>query len=158
MRPLQLVLPLILACSAALAQEPPAEPAPASSEAVPVAVQEAPPAPLQVVENRIGKGQPAQAGNVVAVHYTGWLYDAKAKRQRGKRFDSSYDRKSPLSFELGGGRVIKGWEQGIAGMAVGGKRTLIIPAELAYGKRGAGNGLIPPDATLLFDVELVGVK
>jgi FKBP-type peptidyl-prolyl cis-trans isomerase FkpA len=104
----------------------------------------------------VGKGKEAVAGKTVEVHYTGWLHDAKADKQRGKQFDSSVGR-GPFSFPLGAGRVIKGWDEGVTGMKVGGKRTLVIPAELAYGKRGAG-GVIPPDATLVFDVELLGVK
>ena len=105
----------------------------------------------------VGKGKEAVAGKVVEVHYTGWLRDAKAEKQHGKQFDSSVGR-GPFSFPLGAGRVIKGWDQGVAGMKVGGKRTLVIPGELAYGARGAGNGLIPPDATLIFEVELLDVK
>ncbi|HEY0487950.1 MAG TPA: FKBP-type peptidyl-prolyl cis-trans isomerase, partial [Telluria sp.] len=89
--------------------------------------------------------------------YTGWFYKPMAKNQRGRKFDSSIGRE-PLEFQLGAGRVIKGWEQGVAGMKVGGKRTLIIPSHLAYGKRGAGSGVIPPDADLIFDVELLQVK
>jgi FKBP-type peptidyl-prolyl cis-trans isomerase FkpA len=104
----------------------------------------------------VGKGREAVAGKTVEVHYTGWLYEAAAAKQRGKQFDSSVGR-GPFSFPLGGGRVIKGWDEGVAGMKVGGKRTLVIPADLAYGKRGAG-GVIPPDATLLFDIELLDVK
>ena len=105
----------------------------------------------------VGKGTEAVAGKTVEVHYTGWLQDASAANQRGKQFDSSVGR-GPFSFPLGAGRVIKGWDQGVAGMKVGGKRTLVIPGSLAYGKGGAGNGLIPPDATLIFDVELLAVK
>jgi len=101
-------------------------------------------------------GKVAIAGKTVEVHYTGWLFEAAAAKQRGKQFDSSVSR-GPFSFPLGAGRVIKGWDEGVAGMKVGGKRTLVIPAELAYGKRGAG-GVIPPDATLVFDVELLDVK
>jgi FKBP-type peptidyl-prolyl cis-trans isomerase len=91
------------------------------------------------------------------VHYTGWLYDAKAADKHGKKFDSSKDHGEPFSFKLGGGQVIRGWDQGVAGMKVGGTRTLVIPSELGYGQRGAG-GAIPPNATLLFDVELLEVK
>jgi FKBP-type peptidyl-prolyl cis-trans isomerase FkpA len=105
----------------------------------------------------VGKGKEAVAGKMVEVHYTGWLRDPKAEKQRGKQFDSSVGR-GPFSFPLGAGRVIKGWDQGVAGMKVGGKRTLVIPGDLAYGPRGAGNGVIPPDATLIFDVELLDVK
>jgi FKBP-type peptidyl-prolyl cis-trans isomerase FkpA len=104
----------------------------------------------------VGKGKEAVAGRTVEVHYTGWLYEAAAPSQRGKQFDSSAGR-GPFSFPLGAGRVIKGWDEGVAGMKVGGKRTLVIPPALGYGKRGAG-GVIPPDATLVFDVELLDVK
>jgi FKBP-type peptidyl-prolyl cis-trans isomerase len=91
------------------------------------------------------------------VHYTGWLYDPNAADKHGTKFDSSRDRGQAFEFPLGGGRVIQGWDQGVAGMKVGGQRTLIIPAELGYGTRGAG-GVIPPNATLIFDVELLGVQ
>jgi FKBP-type peptidyl-prolyl cis-trans isomerase FkpA len=104
----------------------------------------------------VGKGKEAMAGKTVEVHYTGWLHDPAAKNNRGKQFDSSVGR-GPFSFPLGGGRVIKGWDEGVAGMKVGGKRTLVIPPELGYGARGAG-GVIPPNATLVFDVELLDVK
>ena len=104
----------------------------------------------------VGKGKEAVVGKTVEVHYTGWLYEPKAPKQHGKQFDSSVGR-GPFSFPLGSGRVIKGWDEGVAGMKVGGKRTLVIPPELAYGKRGAG-GVVPPDATLVFDVELLDVK
>ena len=98
----------------------------------------------------IGNGQEAKAGNIVQVHYTGWLTD-------NTKFDSSLDRGQPFEFTLGAGRVIKGWDEGVAGMKVGGKRRLVIPPELGYGVRGAGN-VIPPNAMLIFDVELLGVK
>ncbi|MCD4828005.1 MAG: FKBP-type peptidyl-prolyl cis-trans isomerase [Candidatus Cloacimonetes bacterium] len=97
-----------------------------------------------------GSGAPAQKGNTVEVHYTGWLMD-------GAKFDSSLDRNQTFSFRLGDGRVIRGWEEGVLGMLPGEKRTLIIPAELGYGSRGAGN-VIPPDATLKFEVELISFK
>ena len=100
-----------------------------------------------------GAGPEPQAGQTVNVHYTGWLYDHGAK---GAKFDSSRDRGKPFSFRLGLGQVIPGWDQGVATMHVGGKRTLIIPPELGYGARGAG-GVIPPNATLMFDVELLGL-
>jgi FKBP-type peptidyl-prolyl cis-trans isomerase FkpA len=105
----------------------------------------------------VGAGAEAVAGKTVSVHYTGWLYDESAPDHKGKKFDSSRDRGEPLNFPLGAGRVIKGWDQGVAGMKVGGKRTLIIPPDLAYGSRGAG-GVIPPNATLVFDVELLDVR
>jgi FKBP-type peptidyl-prolyl cis-trans isomerase len=105
----------------------------------------------------IGTGAEAKQGQTVSVHYTGWLYDPNAADKHGKQFDSSRTRGTPFKFPLGAGRVIKGWDQGVAGMKVGGKRTLTIPAQLAYGARGAG-GVIPPNAVLVFDVELMGVE
>jgi len=93
----------------------------------------------------------------VSVHYTGWLYDANAEDKKGEKFDSSLDRNQPFEFPLGAGQVIQGWDQGVAGMKIGGKRTLIIPPEMGYGARGAG-AVIPPNATLIFDVELLDVK
>jgi FKBP-type peptidyl-prolyl cis-trans isomerase len=106
---------------------------------------------------KVGTGAEAKAGQQVSVHYTGWLYDAAAPDHKGKKFDSSLDRRTPFDFPLGAGLVIKGWDQGVQGMKVGGQRTLIIPANLGYGARGAG-GVIPPNATLLFDVELLGIN
>jgi len=106
---------------------------------------------------KVGTGAEAQSGQTVSVHYTGWLYDTSATDNHGKQFDSSRTRGTPFKFPLSAGRVIKGWDQGVAGMKVGGQRTLTIPAELAYGARGAG-GSIPPNATLVFDVELIGVE
>ncbi|WP_423679098.1 MULTISPECIES: FKBP-type peptidyl-prolyl cis-trans isomerase [unclassified Undibacterium] len=111
---------------------------------------------LQKIDIKIGTGQEIATGNNALVHYTGWLHDPLAAKEHGTQFDSSSGR-PPFSFTVGAGRVIKGWEQGIIGMKVGGKRTLIIPPELAYGTRGAG-GVIPPNATLIFDVELVGIR
>ena len=105
---------------------------------------------LQYVELKEGDGTAAKKGDTVEVHYTGWLKD-------GKKFDSSKDRGQPFSFKLGGGQVIKGWDEGVAGMKVGGRRKLIIPAELAYGKKGAGN-VIPADAELTFEVELLKIR
>lgn len=112
---------------------------------------------LQITDGKVGAGAEATSGKTVSVHYTGWLYDAKAADKRGKKFDSSRDHGESFSFRLGAGQVIRGWDQGVAGMKVGGKRTLVIPSELGYGARGAG-GTIPPNATLLFDVELLEVK
>jgi FKBP-type peptidyl-prolyl cis-trans isomerase len=105
---------------------------------------------------KLGEGAEATAGHGVSVHYTGWLYDETAPEHKGTKFDSSRDRNDPFEFPLGAGHVIKGWDQGVEGMKVGGQRTLVIPAALGYGARGAG-GVIPPNATLVFDVELLGV-
>jgi FKBP-type peptidyl-prolyl cis-trans isomerase len=105
-----------------------------------------------------GVGDEALPGMVVIVHYSGWLYDPAGRDHRGRPFDSSRERRQPFSFPLGAGRVIRGWEQGIPGMKVGGTRRLVIPPELAYGAKGAGNGVIPPNATLLFEVELLAVE
>ena len=106
---------------------------------------------------KLGEGAEAIAGHSVSVHYTGWLYDEAAPDHKGKKFDSSRDRNDPFEFPLGAGHVIKGWDQGVAGMKVGGQRTLTIPSSMGYGARGAG-GVIPPNATLVFDVELLGVR
>jgi FKBP-type peptidyl-prolyl cis-trans isomerase FkpA len=105
---------------------------------------------------KLGKGDLATPGKNVSVHYTGWLYDADAPDHHGKKFDSSRDRNEPFEFTLGAGQVIRGWDEGVAGMQVGGERTLIIPPNMGYGARGAG-GVIPPNATLVFDVELLAV-
>jgi FKBP-type peptidyl-prolyl cis-trans isomerase FkpA len=112
---------------------------------------------MKVTDVEVGTGAEAVAGKTVSVHYTGWLYDESAPDHHGKKFDSSRDRGQPFNFALGAGSVIKGWDQGVAGMKVGGKRTLTLPPEFGYGSRGAG-GVIPPNATLVFDVELLGVK
>lgn len=109
---------------------------------------------LQIADTKVGTGASPKTGQTCVMHYTGWLYqDGK----RGAKFDSSLDRGQPFEFAIGTGQVIKGWDEGVATMKVGGKRTLIIPPHLGYGARGAG-GVIPPNATLLFEVELLGVK
>ena len=112
---------------------------------------------LQKNDTVVGTGREAEAGFNVTVHYTGWLYDAAKADHKGEKFDSSVDRKEPFKFDLGAGQVIQGWDEGFAGMKIGGKRTLTIPPEMGYGARGAG-GVIPPNATLIFDVELLDVK
>lgn len=111
---------------------------------------------LVKIDTAAGHGAPVGAGQQILVHYTGWLYDPKAPESRGRKFDSSVDRGQPFGLVLGTGMVIQGWDQGVAGMKEGGKRTLVVPAELGYGARGAGN-VIPPNATLVFDVELVKI-
>ena len=114
------------------------------------------PSGLQYEDTVAGSGAEAQAGQHVQVHYTGWLHDAAAEGGRGRKFDSSKDRGQPFAFPLGAGHVIRGWDEGVQGMKVGGTRVLLIPADLGYGARGAG-GVIPPNATLVFEVELLGV-
>ncbi|MBS7457499.1 FKBP-type peptidyl-prolyl cis-trans isomerase [Coralloluteibacterium stylophorae] len=113
-------------------------------------------AELARIDAVVGAGAPARAGDEVTVHYTGWLYDEAAPDRHGARFDSSRERGEPLTFLLGAGRVIRGWDEGVAGMRVGGRRTLLVPAVDAYGRAGAG-GVIPPNASLVFDVELLDV-
>lgn len=112
------------------------------------------PSGLQIVDTTVGTGASPKPGQTCVMHYTGWLYQ---NGQKGAKFDSSVDRGKPFEFRIGVGMVIKGWDEGVASMKVGGKRTLIIPADLGYGARGAG-GVIPPNATLLFEVELLDVK
>jgi FKBP-type peptidyl-prolyl cis-trans isomerase FkpA len=140
-----------LAAVSACAQTgaPPAAPAKPAAAAAPAVVTE-----LVKKDTKEGNGRMAEKGKAVSVHYTGWLYDPAAPEQKGKKFDSSHDRKIPFGFILGAGRVIKGWEEGVVGMKEGGQRTLIIPASMGYGDKGAG-GVIPPGATLLFEVELL---
>jgi peptidylprolyl isomerase len=112
------------------------------------------PSGLQIIDTKIGTGPSPRTGQTCVMHYTGWLYE---NGKKGKKFDSSVDRSEPFEFPIGTRRVIAGWDEGVATMKVGGKRTLIIPPELGYGARGAG-GAIPPNATLMFDVELLGIK
>jgi peptidylprolyl isomerase len=112
------------------------------------------PSGLQILDGKVGEGAEPKTGQTCVMHYTGWLYQNGVK---GQKFDSSVDRGTPFEFKIGMHQVIAGWDEGVATMKVGGKRTLIIPPELGYGARGAG-GVIPPNATLIFDVELLGVK
>lgn len=155
-----------LAASVAQAQIPTAPTTPATpAEAPPpppMVVGSATPGPsaeqLIVTDTKIGTGKEATTGATVYMHYSGWLYRPLAKNMHGKLFDSSIARGEPLDFVLGAGRVIKGWDQGIQGMKVGGKRTLIIPSDLAYGARPTPGSNIPPNSALIFDVELMDVK
>jgi FKBP-type peptidyl-prolyl cis-trans isomerase FkpA len=153
----------IAACSRG---EKPAEPQAADTAPAPAAAADAPATPdstgnqamaMQKIDLAPGSGPEIKAGQNALVHYTGWLYDAAAPENKGKKFDSSVDRNDAFEFPVGGGMVIKGWDEGVAGMKVGGKRRLVIPPEMGYGARGAG-GVIPPNATLVFDVELVEIR
>lgn len=144
---MRFALPL-LALLALLALSACADPGPPSGGSV---------AELQRIDEKPGTGAMATAGSDVTVHYTGWLYDEKAKELRGEKFDSSVDRGESFTFLLGAGQVIRGWDDGVAGMRVGGKRRLLIPSDYGYGRDGAG-GVIPPNASLVFEVELLAVK
>lgn len=141
-------LPILIVCLLLAGSLACSQPAPAASTTT--ATEVTMPDGLKYTDETVGTGTEATPGKTVSVHYTGWLLD-------GTKFDSSRDRNQPFSFPLGGGRVIKGWDEGVAGMKVGGKRTLLIPPNLGYGAQGAG-GVIPPNATLKFDVELLEVK
>jgi FKBP-type peptidyl-prolyl cis-trans isomerase FkpA len=147
-RPVLPVIAIALAGTILLGCARPAPPAAAADDQV---------AALEVTDIAVGQGAEATAGSKVAVHYTGWTYDHTHPDKKGKEFDSSRKGGQPFSFVLGQQQVITGWDQGVAGMKVGGQRRLVIPSALAYGDRGAG-GVIPPGATLVFDVELLGVQ
>ena len=142
----------VLAIGTSSAQQPSSASPPPLSSKMGAQVTE-----LKKIDVKQGDGAEAVVGKAVIVHYTGWLYDPAAPDSHGAKFDSSLDRKVPFGFILGAGKVIKGWDEGVAGMKVGGKRTLVIPPAMAYGERGAG-GVIPPNSTLIFDVELLEVK
>ena len=153
----------VLGCSS---RDKPAETAPAAAPAATEAAAAPTDAPastgtdtmaLQKTDLAPGNGVEIKSGQTALVHYTGWLYDAAAPENKGKKFDSSVDRNEPFEFPVGAGMVIKGWDEGVVGMKVGGKRRLVIPPEMGYGARGAG-GVIPPGATLVFDVELVEIR
>ncbi|HZF98106.1 MAG TPA: FKBP-type peptidyl-prolyl cis-trans isomerase [Pseudoxanthomonas sp.] len=137
---------LLLLALAAIAACAPSAPPPSGSVAE-----------LQRIDQVQGSGETATSGSDVTVHYTGWLYDENAPERRGHKFDSSVDRGEPFTFLLGAGRVIRGWDDGVAGMKVGGKRLLLIPSDYGYGSEGAG-GVIPPGASLVFEVELLAVQ
>lgn len=138
----------------------PTTPAPSASSTTPVLVYPSTVTELAKLDTVVGAGAIAATGSTTRVHYTGWLFVPGANGAagtKGNKFDSSLDRNEPFEFTIGQRRVIGGWEQGVAGMAVGGKRTLIIPPDLGYGARGAG-GVIPPNATLVFEIELLGIR
>ena len=143
------IVPLAIECAAATPASTPDERGLSKLDATP--------SELRKIDVKQGTGAEALPGKAVVVHYTGWLYDTSKPDSHGAKFDSSRDRQVPFGFVLGAGRVIKGWDEGVAGMKVGGQRTLVIPPALGYGERGAG-GVIPPNATLIFDVELLEVK
>jgi len=145
-----ILVPLVVAATLACGQTTPSTTAVPKNAPATASKEITMPDGLKYTDDQVGTGTEAQAGKTVSVHYTGWLLD-------GTKFDSSKDRNQPFSFPLGGGQVIKGWDEGVAGMKVGGKRTLVIPPDLGYGARGAG-GVIPPNATLKFEVELLDVK
>ena len=158
-------LSLFLAAAAAGAQDSTPSAAGQAAAAAPGSTQQATDAPaeqgpqIQSIDVKVGTGKEAVAGTTAVVNYTGWFYRPLAAKQRGRKFDSSLNPgRTPLEFLVGARQVIKGWDQGVVGMKVGGKRTLIIPSDLAYGKRGAPGGSIPPDTDLIFDVELLDVK
>ena len=111
---------------------------------------------LVIEDSKVGEGREAEKGLTISVHYTGWILDATKDDKKGDKFDSSLDRKEPFTFVLGVGQVIQGWDQGFDGMKIGGKRTILIPSEMGYGSRGAGNA-IPPNANLIFEVELLEI-
>jgi FKBP-type peptidyl-prolyl cis-trans isomerase FkpA len=149
-----LCLACLLALLSACGREAPKD---AATPATP-ADKGAPITELQKTDVVKGAGEGASQGQVAVVHYTGWLYEATAEDHKGKKFDSSRDRGEPFRFTIGAGNVIKGWDDGVQGMQAGGQRRLVIPASLGYGERGAGGGVIPPNATLLFDVELLAIE
>ena len=145
----------VISCSRE--QPAPAEPTP-TAEAPAPAPEPEPVTELQKIDLHVAAGEGISQGQVAVVHYTGWLYDPGAPENKGTKFDSSRDRGQPFRFTIGSGQVIKGWEEGVQGMRIGSQRRLVIPADLAYGERGAGGGIIPPGATLVFDVELLGIE
>jgi FKBP-type peptidyl-prolyl cis-trans isomerase FkpA len=143
-----IALGLLVACGG----KPPAtEPAAGSTP------EASPMAKMEIVELQTGPGAAVAAGQKAVVQYTGWLYETSAPDKKGKEFDSSRNGGQPFKFTVGGGQVIQGWDEGVLGMKVGGKRRLTIPADMAYGDVGAG-GVIPPGATLIFDVDLVAIE
>lgn len=130
----------------------PSSPPPATTSASAPAIDK-----LMIEDVAVGAGEPIASGQTAVVHYTGWLYEPSAPDHKGTKFDSSRDKGRPFRFKVGAGNVIKGWDEGVVGMTVGGRRELVVPAQLGYGDAGAG-GVIPPGATLLFDVELLAIE
>ena len=126
--------------------------------AVPATTDTAPITQLQKIDIVKGTGEGLSAGQQAVVHYTGWIYEPSAPDHKGKQFDSSREQGKPFRFTIGAGKVIKGWEEGVQGMQPGGQRQLVIPPDLGYGASGAGNGMIPPNATLMFDIELLAIE
>ena len=158
-RTILLLMVLTLASASAWAEDPAGQASTGTETSTPPPVQEVEAGPQLLTEDlRPGVGEVARTGIQLIVHYTGWLYEPGALGYRGRKFDSSRDRGQPFTFRLGEGRVIRGWEAGVLGMKVGGLRRLVIPPELAYGSRSVGNGLIPPNSTLVFEVELLGIE
>jgi FKBP-type peptidyl-prolyl cis-trans isomerase FkpA len=146
----------LVAC--AKPEAPPTANTPTITEAPPMALEKIDLASTGAPGAATGTGPAIQKGQIAVVHYTGWLYSEAAPDKKGRKFDSSVDRDEPFEFPLGGGQVIRGWDEGVVGMQVGAKRRLVIPPDFGYGARGAGGGLIPGGATLVFDVELLGIK
>jgi FKBP-type peptidyl-prolyl cis-trans isomerase len=149
---------LLVACSPGDKPEAASPTAPTPEPAAAPAATGTQTMPMQKIEIAPGDGAEIKSGQTALVHYTGWLYDASAMENKGKKFDSSVDRDEPFEFPVGAGMVIKGWDDGVVGMKVGSKRRLVIPSDMGYGARGAAGGLIPPGATLVFDVELVEIR
>ena len=155
-------LATLAGCTAAVQDKPATPVATAASAPATPAAPAAPAASaatgLKIIDRVVGTGREIQSGRAAMVQYTGWLYDEKAPDNKGAQFDTSLNRGLPFGFIVGVGRVIKGWDQGILGMKIGGKRTLVIPPQLAYGDKVAGGGQIPANSTLVFDIELVDIK
>lgn len=149
------VLPVLAICMACLLAGACGEQQ--SPKSAPAAAAVPPPSALQKTDVVKGTGEGISLGQVAVVHYTGWLYDPTAQEQKGTKFDSSRDRGEPFKFAIGAGQVIRGWDEGVQGMQPGGQRRLVVPADLGYGDRGAGD-VIPPGATLVFDVELLAIE
>jgi FKBP-type peptidyl-prolyl cis-trans isomerase FkpA len=152
---MRLLVSVVITCTLMIAAcgSKNSEPATNAATSAPAAITE-----LQRIDIEVPNGEGVSQGQVAVVHYTGWLYDAHASDHKGKKFDSSRDRGEPFRFKIGAGNVIKGWDEGVQGMRVGGQRRLIVPASLAYGSEGAGGGVIPPDSSLVFDVELLAIE